>query len=203
MSRCRASATSARGSRASLTSRACASSRSRTLHGSVCNGNGLDIPALAEYAGEHRTVAGFTGGENCRTEDIFSVDCDVFVPAAMENALTEENAGSLPVRLVLEAANHPTTPEADRILAERGIPVLPDILVNGGGVTVSYFEWTQNLQQFSWTEEQVNEELHRRIVAAYRAVAAKARETGCSYREAAMEIGVERVARATKLRGFV
>ena len=173
------------------------------LHGSICNANGLDIPALAEYAGEHRTVAGFTGGENCRTEDIFSVDCDVFVPAAMENALTEENAGSLPARLVLEAANHPTTPEADRILAERGIPVLPDILVNGGGVTVSYFEWTQNLQQFSWTEEQVNEELHRRIVAAYRAVAAKARETGCTYREAAMEIGVERVARATKLRGFV
>lgn len=173
------------------------------LHGSICNANGLDIPALAEYAGEHHTVAGFTGGENCRTEDIFSVECDVFVPAAMENALTEENAGTLPAKLVLEAANHPTTPEADRILAERGIPVLPDILVNGGGVTVSYFEWTQNLQQFSWTEERVNEELQRRIVAAYRAVAAKAREAGCAYRETAMEIGVERVARAIKLRGFV
>ena len=173
------------------------------LHGSVCNSDGLDIPALAEYAREHRTVAGFTGGENCRTEDVFSVDCDVFVPAAMENALTEENAGTLPAKLVLEAANHPTTPEADLILQGRGIPVLPDILVNGGGVTVSYFEWTQNLQQFSWTEERVNEELHRRIVAAYRAVASKVRETGCTYREAALEIGVERVARAIKLRGFV
>lgn len=173
------------------------------LNGSVCNAGGLDIPALAEHARENRTVAGFTGGENCRTEDIFSVDCDVFVPAAMENALTEKNAGTLPTKLVLEAANHPTTPEADRILGERGIPVLPDILVNGGGVTVSYFEWTQNLQQFSWTEERVNEELHRRIVAAYCAVAGKAHETGCTFREAAMDIGVQRVARAITLRGFV
>lgn len=173
------------------------------LRGAVCNANGLDIPALVDYAQEHRTIQGFPGGENCATEDIFSVECDVFVPAAIENALTEENSRTLPTRLVLEAANHPTTPEADCILEERGIPVLPDILVNGGGVTVSYFEWTQNLQQFNWPEERVNEELRWRIVAAYQAVAAKARETGQTYRKAAFEIGVERVARAIKLRGFV
>ena len=163
----------------------------------------LDIPALADYAKENGTVRGFPGGQTCTPLDIFAIESDVFVPAAVENVITEENASSLPTRLVLEAANHPTTPEADRILGERGIHVLPDILVNGGGVTVSYFEWTQNLQQFRWSEDRVNEELKQRIVAAYGAVAAKAKQTSQTYRQSAFEIGVERVARTTKLRGFV
>ena len=107
------------------------------------------------------------------------------------------------MRIVLEAANHPTTPEGDLVLQQRGIHVLPDLLVNAGGVTVSYFEWTQNIQQFDWTEERVNEELYNRIVPAYRAVAAKAKEGGLTLREAAFDIGVERVARTADLRGFV
>ena len=171
--------------------------------GAVYASQGLDIPALVEHVRLNRTVKGFTGGESLNREDIFSIESDILVPAAIENVITEENAPSISTKLVLEAANHPVTPEADRILSERGIPLLPDILVNGGGVTVSYFEWTQNLQQFSWPEARVNDELKRRIVSAYEAVTAKARETGQTFRQAAFEIGVERVATAARLRGFV
>ena len=171
--------------------------------GAVYASQGLDIPALVEHVRLNRTVKGFTGGESLNRDDIFSIESDILVPAAIENVITEENAPSISTKLVLEAANHPVTPEADRILSERGIPLLPDILVNGGGVTVSYFEWTQNLQQFSWPEARVNDELKRRIVSAYEAVTAKARETGQTFRQAAFEIGVERVATAARLRGFV
>ena len=171
--------------------------------GAIYASQGLDIPALVEHVRLHRTVKGFTGGESLNRDDIFSIESDILVPAAIENVITEENAPSISTKLVLEAANHPVTPEADRILSERGIPLLPDILVNGGGVTVSYFEWTQNLQQFSWPEARVNDELKRRIVRAYEAVTAKARETGQTFRQAAFEIGVERVATAARLRGFV
>ena len=171
--------------------------------GTTYASQGLDIPALVEHVRLNRTVKGFTGGESLSRDDIFSIESDILVPAAIENVITEENAPSISTKLVLEAANHPVTPEADRILSERGIPLLPDILVNGGGVTVSYFEWTQNLQQFSWPEARVNEELKRRIVSAYEAVTAKAGETGQSFRQAAFEIGVERVATAARLRGFV
>ena len=171
--------------------------------GAVYASQGLDIPALVEHVRLNRSVRGFTGGESLDRDDIFSIESDILVPAAIENVITEENAPSISTKLVLEAANHPVTPEADRILSERGIPLLPDILVNGGGVTVSYFEWTQNLQQFSWPEARVNDELKRRIVSAYEAVTAKARETGQTFRQAAFEIGVERVATAARLRGFV
>ena len=171
--------------------------------GGIYNERMLDIPALVEYVDEHRTVHGFSGGEEISSADIFEIESDILVPAAIENVITEENAPRIKTRLVLEAANHPVTPEADTILGERGIPVLPDLLVNGGGVTVSYFEWMQNLQQFQWGEEQVNEELRRRMARAYHAVADRAGNTGLTHREAAFEIGVERVARSAELRGFV
>jgi glutamate dehydrogenase (NAD(P)+) len=171
--------------------------------GGVYNSGGLDIPALREHERVTGSVAGFTGGESISNHDIFEVESDILVPAAIENVITEENVGRIKTHLVLEAANHPTTPEADSVLVERGISVLPDILVNGGGVTVSYFEWTQNLQQFHWTEEQVNTELRTRMAHAYKAVSDKARSTGLKYRDAAFEIGVERVARAAEMRGFV
>ena len=139
----------------------------------------------------------------CAPGDVLEMDADVFVPAAIENVIGEEEARRLPVRLVLEAANHPTTPEGDTILQESGVQVLPDLLVNAGGVTVSYFEWTQNIQQFDWSEERVNEELYKRIVPAYHGVADRAGESGMSLRQAAFDIGVERVARTVQLRGFV
>ncbi|MEX2599492.1 MAG: Glu/Leu/Phe/Val dehydrogenase dimerization domain-containing protein [Dehalococcoidia bacterium] len=171
--------------------------------GGTFNSAGLDIPALLEYAQTNGTVARFTGGEALAGDDILTLPCDVLVPAAIENVITDENAGRIQTRLILEAANHPTTPEADAILNERGITVLPDLLVNAGGVIVSYFEWTQNLQQFHWSEEEVNSQLRERMTQAYRAVATLAKKHGTAFREAAFEIGVSRVARTVELRGFV
>jgi len=171
--------------------------------GGIYNDKMLDIPALVEYVAEHHTVHGFPGGEEISPADLFDIESDILVPAAVESVLTEENAPRIKTKLIVEAANHPTTPEADAIFNERGVPVLPDLLVNAGGVTVSYFEWTQNLQQFHWTEEHVNEELRQRMVKAYRSVADKVKSDGITHREAAFEIGVERVSRAALLRGFV
>ena len=173
------------------------------IRGAVYNSAGLDVPALAEFASRSGSVDGFPGGEQCAPNDILEMEADVFVPAAIENVIGEEVARRLPVRVVLEAANHPTTPEGDTVLQERGVLVLPDLLVNAGGVTVSYFEWTQNIQQFDWSEERVNEELYNRIVPAYQSVAARSRASGLTLRQAAFDIAVDRVARTSHLRGFV
>ena len=173
------------------------------IGGAVYNSAGLDIPALVDFVALSGSVGGFPGGQKCVPEDILMMEADVFVPAAIENVITEEVARTLPVRAVLEAANHPTTPEGDLVLQERGIPALPDLLVNAGGVTVSYFEWTQNIQQFDWTEERVNEELHARLATAYHSVSAGSRESGLTMREAALDISVDRVARTARMRGFV
>ena len=172
-------------------------------HGAVCSPEALDVPALVEHVKQTGTVRGFPGAEACDPDAILEMEADVLVPAAIENVITEDNAPRLKTKLVLEAANQPTTPEADTILNERDIPVLPDILVNGGGVTASYFEWTQNLQQLQWSEERVNDELRARMVQAYRTVAETAKRLGLTYREAAFHIGVERVARTSQIRGFV
>lgn len=171
--------------------------------GGVFNGQGLDVPALTEYALEARTVSGFKGGDALTNAELMELECDVLVPAAIENAITDANAPRVHAKVVLEAANHPTTPEADEILCAAGTPVLPDLLVNGGGVTVSYFEWTQNLQQFHWEEDQVNAELGKRMRVAYRDVADTAKREGLFLREAAFLIGVGRVARAIEFRGYV
>ena len=173
------------------------------IRGAVYNSAGLDVPALAEFVSRNGSVDGFPGGEKCAPNDILEIEADVFVPAAIENVIGEEVARRLPVRVVLEAANHPTTPEGDTILQERGVLVLPDLLVNAGGVTVSYFEWTQNIQQFDWSEDRVNEELYNRIVPAYQSVAARSRASGLTLRQAAFDIAVDRVARTSHLRGFV
>ena len=173
------------------------------IRGAVYNSAGLDIPALAEFVSRSGSVDGFPGGEKCAPNEILEMEADVFVPAAIENVIGEEVARRLPVRVVLEAANHPTTPEGDTVLQERGVLVLPDLLVNAGGVTVSYFEWTQNIQQFDWSEERVNEELYNRIVPAYQSVAARSRAGGLTLRQAAFDIAVDRVARTSHLRGFV
>ena len=171
--------------------------------GAIYDADGLDVPTLVEHVQQTGTVRAFPGAETCDPEDIFEMESEVLVPAAIENVITEDNAHRLKTKLVLEVANQPTTPEADAILNQRRIPVLPDILVNGGGVTASYFEWTQNLQQLQWSEERVNDELHTRMVRAYRTVAETAKRHSLTYRDAAFHIGVERVARTSQIRGFV
>ena len=173
------------------------------VQGGVYNSNGLDIAALLEHQNQSGVVPGFAGGDSITNAELLELECDVLVPAAIGNVVTAENAPKLKTKLIVEAANHPLTPEADDILAERGIRVMPDILVNAGGVIVSYFEWTQNLQEFRWEESHVNEELIKIMARAYGEVREKAQTEGITHRQAAFHIGVERVARAVELRGFV
>jgi glutamate dehydrogenase (NAD(P)+) len=173
------------------------------VQGGVYNPKGLDIQGLLDHQRASGTVVGFSGGEALTNSELLELECEVLVPAAIDNVITADNAPRVKARLVLEAANHPLTPDADDILGDRGIVVLPDILVNAGGVIVSYFEWTQNLQEFRWEEDRVNDELHKIILRAYREVREKVASDGTTYRQAAFEIGVQRVARAVELRGFV
>jgi len=170
--------------------------------GAVRNFAGLDIPALLAYARQAGTVAGFPLGEAFPAEDLLGFKCDVLIPAALGGVLTQANASDVRAKFVLEGANHPTQPYADEILRGNGVVVLPDILVNAGGVTVSYFEWIQNLQEYYWEEERVNSELRIRMRKAYQDVTRTAKERNCDLRTAAFVLALSRVARATELRGL-
>lgn len=165
------------------------------------DGKGLPIPDLVEHVKKTGSVVKFPCTEPIDNRDLLLLPCDVLVPAALECVLHQGNAPRVKAEIIAEAANLPTTPEADEILEKKGITVLPDILTNAGGVTVSYFEWTQNLQQAFWDEEKVNAELQRYMTRAYRDVAALAKQQKTSLRRAAYQIGIERVARAESLRG--
>jgi glutamate dehydrogenase (NAD(P)+) len=170
--------------------------------GGVHDEAGLDIAALRAQVRETGSVAGFTLADSLAAEELWQVPCDFMVPAALGGVITKEkNARTLQCRMVVEAANAPTTPIADKILHERGIPVLPDILTNAGGVVVSYFEWTQNLQQMRWELEQVRAGLERKMVTAYREVHDLAQARGVPLRTAAYAISLRRVADAEELRG--
>ena len=173
------------------------------VNGGVYNPRGLDINALLSRNGSGGPLDAYTAGEAVTNQELLELDCDVLIPAAVSNVITAANASRVKARLVLEGANHPTTPEADNVLRDRGITVLPDILVNAGGVIVSYFDWTQNLQQFRWEEDRVNRELRKILCKAYEEVRAKVEARSYTHREGAFEIGVEKVARAVELRGFV
>ena len=173
------------------------------VNGGIFNSNGLDVQALSKHVAESGFVAGFPDAEDLTNEELLELECDVLVPAAIDRVINAENAGKVKARLVVEAANHPLTPEADEILANRGILVLPDILVNAGGVVVSYFEWTQNLYQHHWSEERVNTELGQIMSAAYGSVREQANRLQVSMREAALMVGIKRVARVVEMRGFV
>jgi glutamate dehydrogenase (NAD(P)+) len=164
-------------------------------------GRGLRIPDLSQHVAETGSVTGFPGTEPIDSADLLLLDCDVLVPAATEGVLHGGNAHAVRARLVAEAANLPTTPEADEILGARGITVLPDILVNAGGVVVSYFEWVQNLQQATWSEEAVNKELGSYLARAYHDVADSANREELPMRRAAYQLAIERVLRAETLRG--
>jgi len=174
------------------------------VSGGFFRAEGLDLDDARAYLareGGDRTLAGWGGGEPVSHADFMGVDCDVLVPAAIEGAIHEGNADSVRARLVVEGANLPVTPDADTSLAARGVLVVPDILANAGGVTVSYFEWSQNFQQLRWTEPEVNERLARILLEAYSDVAAEMRARDCSMREAAFTLAIGRVLTAEKLRG--
>lgn len=162
----------------------------------------LPVKELLEHVRATGSVINFPGTEPISNNDLLTLECDLLIPAAIECALHAGNAGAVKARLIAEAANLPTTPEADEIFARRGIPVLPDILTNAGGVVVSYFEWTQNLQQAFWDEFEVNRQLAGTLGRAFEEMAALAARERISYRRAAYRIAVERVANAEKLRGI-
>lgn len=174
-----------------------------SVDGGLYNADGLNIPRLYEYQDKTGRFEGFPGAEPISNAELLELDCEVLIPAAIDNVITEDNARNIKAQLILEAANHPITPEADRILSEGGVTILPDILVNAGGVVVSYFEWTQNLQEFRWEESRVNEELKKTILKAYNEVWIHSIKEKITHRQASFEIGVQRVAKAVELRGFV
>ncbi len=141
-------------------------------------------------------------GETITNEELLRLDCDVLVPAAIENQITSLNAPHLHCKVVVEGANGPTTPEADRILADRGISLVPDILANAGGVIVSYFEWVQNLQELFWTEDEIVDRLGRILSRSFQEVIAISEREKVSMRTAALMLGIGRVATAVELRGI-
>lgn len=169
--------------------------------GAVVNPGGLDIPKLFEHTAGGKSVASFTGGEALGQEELLSMPCDMLIPAALGNVFDAETAGKVQAKVVLEAANLPTTPEGDRVFQEKGITVIPDLLCNAGGVIVSYFEWVQNLQQYAWEKTHVNSELKRILLDAYQEMKYLSQVEKMSYRTAAFALGVRRVAEAETLRG--
>ncbi|MGH3665355.1 MAG: Glu/Leu/Phe/Val family dehydrogenase [Egibacteraceae bacterium] len=173
------------------------------VNGAIHNPGGLDVEKLLAHQMETGTIVGFPGSDPLSNDDLLTLDVDVLVPAALGGVVTKANAEQVRPRFLVEAANHPVTPVADEVLVDQGVRVIPDILANAGGVTVSYFEWTQNIQQFSWDEERVNGELAKYMTTAYRKVRDFAKSEGRDLRRAAFGIAVKRVADAAHLRGYV
>ncbi|MDQ3986143.1 MAG: glutamate dehydrogenase [Actinomycetota bacterium] len=173
------------------------------ITGGTYNGDGLDLEKLVKHRDESGTVADFPGGEQISNEALIECECDILIPAAIHGVINHENAERVTAKMVVEAANGPTTPVADAMLNDRGVTIVPDILANCGGVTVSYFEWVQNIQQFRWELDQVNFELKKKMTRATNSVCSRSEEEGTTLRDAAFDIAVERVVRAAELRGYV
>jgi glutamate dehydrogenase (NAD(P)+) len=172
-------------------------------HGGIHNDGGIDADALAEHVKEGGHVPDFEGADQVTHDDLFEVECDLLIPAALGGMIHERNADSIKAKIVLEGANSPTTPKADQIMADKDIHVIPDVMANAGGVIVSYFEWVQNMQHMRWDEEDVNERLHKIVKRAYRDVKDKAEERDIPLRPAAYELGIERVLDASRTRGYL
>ena len=170
--------------------------------GGIHDPNGLDVRRVIQWKQEHGTVQGFPGAQDITNAEILEVECDILVPAALENQITARNAGNVKARLIAEAANGPTTPEADEIFWKAGKFMIPDILCNAGGVTVSYFEWVQDLNRDHWSEEEVNSKLKGIMVKAFQETLAIARREQCYMRTAAYLLAVERVGNAMHMRGL-
>jgi glutamate dehydrogenase (NAD(P)+) len=171
-------------------------------NGGTLNPHGLDPRALLRHKREAGRLSNYSGGEPIDNAALLAADCDILIPAALEQQITEANAAQVRARLIVEGANGPSTPEADAVLAARGIVVVPDILANAGGVVVSYFEWVQDLQSFFWTEEEINQRLERLMVRAFSEVAAAADDRRTDLRTAALIRAIERVSEAIMILGI-
>ncbi len=174
------------------------------MYGGIHCDDGLDVAALFALVKTGGKVGDYTRSHDPVTnEELLELSCRVLIPAALDEQIHQDNAARIQATVVIEAANYPTTPFADKILADRGVTVIPDILANAGGVTGSYFEWTANIQQMPWSEERFNETLHDYMVRAYESTALFARERNCTLRQAAFAIGIQRVAQAARMRGYI
>jgi glutamate dehydrogenase (NAD(P)+) len=173
------------------------------VHGGYVHPAGIDIPAVVERLATGTPLAAAGAGDPVTNEELLEVECDVLSPAALGEVITDANADRVRASVVLEAANYPVTPGGDKILRDRGVAVIPDILANAGGVTGSYFEWSQNIQQFTWKEERFNTELLDKMQVAFQVTQAFADDHDVPLRQAAYAIGIQRVADAVKLRGYI
>ena len=169
--------------------------------GAYYNAAGIDIPAAIAYAQEHQSLDGYRGGDKIANAALLEADCDVLVPAALEKVLTVENAGRVKARLIVEGANGPTTPEADHIFKQAGVVVIPDIIANAGGVTVSYFEWVQDRQGYFWKESEVNERLKELLLTNFHIVRDLAHARNVTLRTAAYMVAIDRVVTSMNTRG--
>ncbi|CAN4118406.1 unnamed protein product [Withania somnifera] len=172
------------------------------ITGAIKNEKGIDIESLVQHVKENRGVKGFHDAHTIDANSILVEDCDVLIPAALGGVINKDNANEIKAQYIIEAANHPTDPEADEILSKKGITILPDIYANSGGVTVSYFEWVQNIQGFMWDEKKVNAELKTYMTRGFKDVKEMCKTHNCDLRMGAFTLGVNRVARATVLRGW-
>jgi glutamate dehydrogenase (NAD(P)+) len=170
--------------------------------GAIHNPRGIDIVALGQYLADGKLLRDFPGGERIPADELLKIPCTILVPAALERVINHKNASHVRCRVLAEGANGPTTPEADAILADSDTFIIPDILCNAGGVTVSYFEWVQDMQQFFWSEKQVNEKLEELMLKAFHQVRSLARERRMAMRMAALSLGVQKVAKEKLRRGL-
>jgi glutamate dehydrogenase (NAD(P)+) len=170
--------------------------------GGIYNASGLDLGAVAAHKSRTGSVIGFSEADPVTNDEILELPTDILIPAALENQITEDNASRIKAKLIAEAANGPTTPEADTVLFDKGVTILPDIFANAGGVTVSYFEWVQAMQAFPWTEQQVNERLKQIMQRSYVAISETSQKHSVHLRTAALVRAIERVAEFTRLRGI-
>jgi glutamate dehydrogenase (NAD(P)+) len=170
--------------------------------GGIYNEEGIDIKALIQHVKAHKTINDFPNVENITNEELLTLNCDVLIPAAMEGQITRYNANNIKAKAIVEGANGPTTPEADKILGERGIFLIPDILANSGGVVISYFEWVQDLQFYFWKESEVNERLKEIMTNIFNSILSLSKAKQLDMRTAAWMLGIKRIAEAQKIRGL-
>ena len=170
--------------------------------GSIFKADGLDVPALLDHVAQTGGVGGFKGADKLKNEEFWGVDCDILIPSALEGQITARNAGQIKARMIIEGANGPTTPEADDILHDKGVLVLPDVIANAGGVTVSYFEWVQDFSSFFWTEDEINARLVRIMQEAFAGVWQVAQENKVSLRTATFIVACQRILHAREMRGL-